>query len=30
MSQTVRLFTDLPDGKVVLDDQPPRDLVDGQ
>jgi len=24
MSQTVRLFTDLPDGKVVLDDQPPR------
>lgn len=30
MSQTVRLFSDLTEGKVVLDDQPPRDLLDGQ
>ena len=30
MSQTVRLFSDIADGKIVLDDQPPRDLMDGQ
>jgi serine/threonine protein kinase/cytochrome c-type biogenesis protein CcmH/NrfG len=30
MPQTVRLFTDLPDGQVVLDDRPSRELLDGQ
>ena len=30
MSQTLRLFSDLTDGKVFLDNQPPRDLQDGQ
>jgi len=30
MSQTLRLFSDLTEGKVVLDGQPPRDLQDGQ
>lgn len=30
MPQTVRLFTDAAEGKVTLDDQPPRDLLDGQ
>ena len=28
--QTVRLFTDAAEGTVTLDDQPPRDLLDGQ
>jgi serine/threonine-protein kinase len=30
MSQTVRVFSDIADGKIVLDDQPARDLMDGQ
>ncbi len=30
LPQTVRLITDLNDGKVTLDDQPARDLQDGQ
>ena len=30
LPQTIRLFTDLPDGTVVLDAQPPRELADGQ
>ncbi len=30
MPQTVRLFTDATEGKVTLDDQPPRDLLEGQ
>lgn len=30
LPQTIRLFTDLPDGTVVLDSQPPRELADGQ
>ncbi len=29
-AQTVRVLTDLPSGKVVLDNEPPRDLQDGQ
>ena len=30
MPQTVRLFTDATEGKVTLDGQPPRDLLEGQ
>ncbi len=30
MPQTVRLFTDATEGLVTLDDQPPRDLLEGQ
>ncbi|MGE5569111.1 MAG: protein kinase domain-containing protein [Rhodospirillales bacterium] len=30
MPQTVRLFTDAVEGQVTLDDQPPRDLLEGQ
>lgn len=30
LPQTIRLFTDLPDGTVVLDSEPPRELADGQ
>jgi len=29
-AQSVRLLTDLPQGKVVVDDKPPADLQDGQ
>jgi hypothetical protein len=29
-AQTVRLLTDLPQGKVILDDHPPADLQEGQ
>lgn len=30
LPQTVRIFTDLAEGKVTLDDQPAHDLADGQ
>jgi hypothetical protein len=30
LPQTIRILTDLPQGKVALDDQPPADLQEGQ